>query len=142
MEDNKTYSPEIQSFKLNDDKGVINLVAALFVSPIRFVVRVMHNICVLPANLLKEYAEGLKSVGFIMLAVGIIDLILYSRWPLLVSQVLVIILAFSLKKKSSRAISIAAKRDSVDIDYSKIEEILNTVYDRIDNAIGKDDSNE
>lgn len=140
MEDNKTYSPEIKSFSL-DDKGAINLVAALFVSPIRFVVRVMHNICVLPANLLKDYANGLQLVGFVMLAIGVIDFVLYRRWPLLVSQIPVIMLASSLKKKASKAVSIAAKKDSVDIDYSKVEEILNTVYDRVDNAIGKDDNN-
>ena len=140
MEDNKTYSPEIKSFSL-DDKGAINLVAALFVSPIRFVVRVMHNICVLPANLLKDYAEGLQLVGFVMLAIGVIDFVLYRRWPLLVSQIPVIMLASSLKKKASKAVSIAAKKDSVDIDYSKVEEILNTVYDRVDNAIGKDGNN-
>lgn len=140
MEDNKTYSPEIKSFSL-DDKGAVNLVAALFVSPIRFVVRVMHNICVLPANLLKDYANGLQLVGFVMLAIGVIDFVLYRRWPLLVSQIPVIMLASSLKKKASKAVSIAAKKDSVDIDYSKVEEILNTVYDRVDNAIGKDDNN-
>lgn len=133
----KVYSPDLQTFELEGPSGVFGTVASVLVGPIRLVMRCAHNIMILPANLLASYAEGLLIVSAIMLTVGVFDFLLLGKWPLLVSQVPLIILAVKLKASASKAVVKAQEKAEVEIDTEKVEELCNTIYDEIDAALGK-----
>ena len=133
----KVYSPDLQTFELEGPSGLFGTVASVLVGPIRLVMRCSHNIMVLPANLLASYAEGLLIVSSLLLVVGIFDFLFLGKWPLLVSQVPLIILAVKLKASASKAVIKAQEKVEVEIDTKKVEELCNTLYDEIDAALGK-----
>lgn len=138
--DKKTYATDIQSFDLDGNQSILNIVASVVVAPIRLVMKVLHNICILPAELMCSYAEGLLFVSSVLSVLGVLDLVIYRRWPLLISQLPLVFVSLRLRRKARVSAQAARDKKTVDIDYAKIEEKLNTVYDRIDTSIGKDDN--
>lgn len=139
----KVYSPDLQTFELEGPSGVFGTLASILVGPIRLLLRVMHNIMILPANLLASYADGLFVVGALMLGAGVFDFIVYHKWPLLVSQIPVMILAIKLKAGASKAVASSLEKTEVEIDVEQVEELCNSITDELDAIVGKEsDSNE
>lgn len=134
----KVYSPDIQSYSFEGSSGVFGTIASFIVGPIRFVVRVTHNICILPADLLYSYAGGLMLVGGIVCSIGVLDFVVFHKWPLLVSQIPVIILAWWLRKTSSQAVQRSEEKTDVEIDTKQIEDLCSGIYDEINSELGKD----
>lgn len=134
----KVYSPDITPYSMEGKSGVFGTLISLFVAPIRIVSRVMHNIFVLPANLVKDYANSLLVVGIVLEIIGVIDLLLFQKWPLCVSQVPVIWYALQLKNQAAKSVIVATKKREVDIDTEEVEELCNTIYKELDNIIKED----
>lgn len=134
----KVYSPDLQTFELEGPSGVFGTLASVLVGPIRLLMRVMHNIMILPANLLASYADGLFIVGALMLGAGVFDLLVYGKWPLLVSQIPVMILAVKLKAGASKAVKSSTEKTEVEIDVEKVEELCNSITAELDSIIGKE----
>lgn len=133
---NKVYSPDLQTFELEGPTGIFGTLASVVVGPIRLLLRVMHNIVILPAALLESYASGLLIVSVILLVTGIVDIIVFKKWPLLVSQIPAVLLAVRLKQKASRGVQLAKAKVEVEIDDEQINELCNGIYDKLDAAIG------
>lgn len=133
----KVYSPDIEPFSLEGELGLFNSISSIFVGPIRLLIHIPHNIMILPANLLEEYAMGLLIVGSILLLLGIFDYLLFKKWVLFASQIPVIFVALSFKKKASFAVEKNNTPREVDIDYAEVKDVCMTVYDEIDSALGK-----
>lgn len=133
----KVYSPDLETFELEGPSGVFGTVASIVVGPVRMIMRVMHNIVILPAELLASYAEGLLIVGCAMMAVGIFDFLVFHKWPILISQIPVIFLSLKLKAKATEAVVKSKEKTEVEIDTEKVEELCSSVYEEIDAALGK-----
>ena len=134
----KVYSPDLRTFSLEGKSAIFGTVASIFVGPIRIILRVLHNIMILPANLMKDYANSLFIVGIVFGVIGVVDFILFSKWPLIISQVPVIGLAIILKRTASKSIAISEEKREVEIDMKAVEDLCNTIYSEIDSAIGKE----
>ncbi len=136
----KVYSPDITPYSMEGADGVYNTISSILIGPIRLLIRVPHNIMILPANLLDSYATGLLQVGAIMGLLGVIDYIIFHKWPLLVSQIPVLFIAYSMKKKASHAVRKSDELREVDINFQEVKDMCETVYTELDNALGKGDS--
>lgn len=137
----KVYSPDLVPYEFSGASGLFSTIASIIVGPIRLLLRVVHNIMILPAGMMASYAEGLLIIGAMVGVIGVIDFILRGRWPLLVSQIPVILLAVKLKATASRATEIALIKSEVEIDTDKVEELCNGIVPELDAIIGKDESN-
>lgn len=136
--DRKVYSPDIQVYSLEGSQGIFRVLASIVVAPIRIVTRVMHNVGILPANLMHQYSIALYVVGGIMAGVGFLDLIFMEKWPLLVSQIPVFYLAYRLNYQAKRAIFASQKKREVDIDTDAVEALVDKVYDELDSVFKED----
>lgn len=124
----KVYSPDITPYSLEGRSGVFGTLVSIFVGPVRIVSRVTHNILVLPANLRLDYANSLITVGFGMLGLGVVDLTLYKKWPLIVSQIPILYYAFRLRKQARKSVTVATQKREVDIDVKEVEVLCNTIF--------------
>lgn len=138
----KVYSPDLQTFELDGPTGVFGVVAALLVGPLRLITRVVHNVMILPADLLASYASGLFVVGAIMTVIGAIDLVFYRRWPMLVSQIVVLGLAIMLKSKARVASEKADVKAEIEIDDKKVEDLCNSLVPQLDAIIKESAEND
>lgn len=135
--DPKVYSPDIKPFSMEGKSGIIGLVTSLIVGPIRVTSRVMHNIGILPANLMQEYSKGLFVCCGFMSTVGILELIFAHKWPLIVSQIPVAYLAYRLKYISERSVTLSQEKREVSIDEEKVESLVNEIYSEIKEELNK-----
>lgn len=131
----KVYSPDLGVFSLEGRSGVFGTLASIIVAPIRISTRVVHNVFSLPANLAYDYSNALLITSVVMLVMGIVDLFLYKKWPLLVSQIPAIYYATRLKKRAMKSKAKAEEERIVDINVQEIEELCNTVYTELNEAI-------
>ena len=138
----KVYSPDVSNYELDGETTVFKTASSLLVGPVRIVSRVMHNIMILPANLLASYAQGLLMVSAVMFLLGVVDYIVFQKWPLLISQVPAMLLALHLSKKAKRAIEVAQDKREVDINDAEVVEMCNGIYDELDAVIGEKFSDE
>ena len=136
----KLYSPDIKVFSFDGPSGIFNIMSSLLVGPLRVIMRVMHNITLLPATLLEDYANTLMITGGALTLLGVLDLIVFGKWPLVVSQIPVLCLAWYLKSKSNRSIVAHRERREVVIDEEALKSICESVYDKIDAEIGESNS--
>ena len=134
----KVYSPDLKTISFEGLTGVFNIIGSVVTAPVRLLLRVVHNIVILPADLMLSYAESLFLVGVVLEIIGIFDFFILHKWVLLVSQVPVIILAVKLKSSASRSVTIARQKTEVEIDTEKIEELCNEISTELD-AIVKED---
>lgn len=134
----KVYSPDLQTYELEGTTGLFGTIASLVVGPIRIVSRVMHNIMILPANLLDDYARGLLVISILFTGLGLADLIVFRKWPLVVSQIPVLIIAAVLRQRTSKAAIVAAQKREVEIDDEQVQELANSLYRELDIVIGKE----
>ena len=128
----KYYSPDIVPYSLEGRSGVFGTLSSIAVAPIRLVSRVMHNIQILPAPLLKDYAESLLLVGGALLIIGIIDWFVFNKWPLMVSQVPVLILAFVFRSRAIASAAQAEEKREVDINVEQVESLCSEIYGELD----------
>ena len=101
----------------------------------RSVSRVMHNIFVMPANIQDEFAEGLFVVALLTSILGVVDLVLYHKWVLLVSQLPLFPVAYYVRKKALTAKEVAKSKRTVEIDYDQVEELVSTVYNDLNKIV-------
>lgn len=134
-EEGKVYSPDIHPYSFEGRSGVFGTLSSIVVAPIRVITRVVHDIFILPANLLEEYAKSLMLVSIILLVIGLFDFFVYKKWPLVVSQLPAIYYAYILKRQASKSTQLALKKRTVDINTDNVEELCNTVFDELNKAI-------
>ena len=132
----KIYSPDLKTFDLEGSSGVFNTLSSIIVGPVRIVTRVMHNIMILPPNLLQAYTRSLQIVGCIMAIFGVVDLVVFRKWPLLVSQIPVVIVATRVNKQASKASAKTRKKHKVEIHYEEVQTLCESIYDEINGKIG------
>lgn len=135
MDNDKVYSPDITHYGLEGMSGVVNTISSIMVAPIRLSMRVMHNIFVLPANLQSAYAESLLFVCFAMCIFGVVDLFLFGKWVLLVSQLPLVIYAIRLKSQAKISVNVFERKQEVEINIDEVESLCNTVYDELDTVL-------
>ena len=140
--ENKVYSPDMQVYEFEGKTGLFGTIASIVVGPIRLIMRVLGNIMVLPTRLMLSYSEGLLIVSGILLFIGAIDIIVYGKWPLLVSQIPALILALRLRAKSISLTKTIDVKPEVQIDTKQVEDLCNNAIAELDTIIGKDDSDD
>ncbi len=131
----KVYSPDIKPYSFEGRSGVFGTLLSFIVAPIRITTRVMHTIFILPANMQETYANGLFWVSAIMLVLGLADLVLYHKWPLVVSQIPCLYYAVKLKGQASLSTQKAQAKREVDINFDEVETLCNTVYDDLEKIV-------
>lgn len=131
----KVYSPDITPYSMEGKSGIFGTLLSIIVAPIRLLSRIMHNVFVLSAEMQGEYASGLFIVGTVMAALGLLDLLIYQKWPLLVSQVPVLYYAVRLKVQAQRSTIVAQEKREVDMQYEKVEELVNTIYNDLNKIL-------
>lgn len=134
----KVYSPDLQTFELDGPTGAYGMIASLFVGPLRLLTRVVHNVMILPADLLSSYASGLFVTSSVLLVIGIIDLVLYHKWPLVVSQIPVLAISVYLSNKAKAAVVKANVKAEVEIDDEQVEELCNSLIPELDKIMEGD----
>lgn len=131
----KVYSPDIKPYSMEGRSGIFGTLLSFVVAPIRLLTRVMHNIFILPANLIEPYADALLMVSGAMLVIGVLDFFLYQKWPLSVSQLPAIYYASILKKQARKSTQIALEKREVDIDTEQVQTLCNTIFDELNDII-------
>lgn len=136
MADNrKVYSPDITSFKFEGSEGISKIVSYVLVAPFRIVSRVMHNIFILPANLEGQFADGLFVIAGIMTVLGLVDLIAFHKWVLLVSQLPLFPLGYKMRQSSAIAMEQQEEENIIDVDKQEVRRQALEVYDELDKII-------
>lgn len=138
----KVYSPDLQTFSLEGRSGIFGTIASIVVGPIRLLSRVSHNIMILPAGLLGSYAEGLLFVGVVVTLLGVVDLVFFRKWPLLVSQLPVLLAAVHFKAKARKAVVIAETKHEVEIDNAQVEDLCDQIFTELDAKLGMEEQHE
>lgn len=131
----KVYSPDIHPYSFEGSSGLLNTISYLIVAPFRLVSRVMHNIFVMPANIQDEFAEGLFVVALLTSILGVVDLVFYHKWVLLISQLPLFPVAYYVRKKALAAKEVAKSKRTVEIDYDQVEELVSTVYNDLNKIV-------
>lgn len=134
----KVYAPDIQTFELDGPPGVFGTIASIVAGPVRIVSRVMHSMLVLPAKLLKSYGDGLLLTGAVLGVLGILDLVLYAKWPLAVSQIPVVFAGLWYRNKAAQCLPEDAPKREVEIDNEQVNELVNSIYSELDLVLGKE----
>lgn len=135
----KVYSPDIDNYSFEGRSGIFGTISAVFVAPVRLIHRVTHNIVILPASMLGSYANGLLMTSITLFVIGIFDYLFYDKWPLFVSQVPVLVVALYLKKMSNRVSTDVEEKREIYIDNVAVEQLCDTVTERLDKIIGKEE---
>lgn len=133
----KVYSPDLSNFELEGPSGVFGTIASFVTGPIRLVTRVFHNIPILPADLQKEYFNSLLFTSVAVTLIGVVDFVVYRKWPLLLSQLPLIFLSIKQSNKAARVLSQAQVKREVDIDQQQVAELCESVYDKIEDELKK-----
>lgn len=128
----KVYSPDIKPYSMEGKGGLLRTISYIIVAPIRLVSRVMHNIFVMPANIQDEFAEGLMVVAGLTAILGLVDLIVFKKWVLLVSQLPLFPIAYKVRKDALSAKVVAKEKPVVDIDKAEVAALATTVYDDLE----------
>lgn len=131
----KVYSPDIKPYSMEGLSGIFGTLLSFIIAPIRITTRVMHMIFILPADLQEEYANALLKTSVVLAVIGVVDLILWKRWPLFVSQIPAIYYAYRLRKQARKSTMVSQEKREVDIDFDQVEELCNTIYDDLDQIV-------
>lgn len=131
----KVYSPDIVPYSFEGKGWALGTFASIVVAPIRLVSRVMHNVFIMPAGLMADYAEGLLIVAGATALLGLADLLLFHKWVLLFSQLPLFPVALRLRKSAVKAEKLSKEQRIVDMDEVQVEELLETVYDELEKVI-------
>ncbi len=131
----KVYSPDIRPYSFEGKGGLLSTISYTIVAPIRLVSRIMHNIFVMPANIQDEFAEGLMVVAGCTAVLGLIDLILYGKWLLLVTQLPLFPIAYKIRQRALSSKAAAREKRTVDIDIAQVTKLSNSVFDDLDKIL-------
>lgn len=134
----KVYTPDLQTYELEGPTGIFGTVASILVGPLRLVLRVVHNIMILPAHLLRVYAEGLFIASSTFAVIGLLYWIFTGRWFLFVSELPMIGVAFLINKRALNAMQVAEEKRKVEINTKQVEELCNSIYEELDAAQGEE----
>lgn len=129
------YSPDVQVFSFEGYGGLFSILSSILVAPIRCTFRVMHNIALLPAPLLKKYSISLMVCSVILFIVGAIDYLAFYKWPMLAAEAVSITIAAIMYGVSRHHEELGDNKRVVDIDTERIEAELNALYDELDKAV-------
>ena len=139
------YSPDLQTFDLSGNRGLLSTASSFIVGPIRLVIRVTTNLFMLPSHLVGTYANSLVITSAVFTILGAIDLLMFRKWPLIVSQVIPWVVAFKLKllarvHKSDDPMP----KHNIDIDVNALNNYCNQIEGELNAALGwqKEDINE
>lgn len=135
----KVYSPDVTPYSFEGESYFLGTVLSFLVAPIRLITRVMHNIFILSADLQIGYANSLLIVSCAMTAIAVVDAMLYNKWPLLVSQPPLILLALWLRKRAKQSASLAEAKRVIEIDDAVVEERCEQALDEINKILGSED---
>lgn len=133
--DDLVYSTDIQVTDLEGSNALVHSIAAIAFAPIRILLKVLHNIMILPADLMLIYAESLLMISSIMLGIGILNLFFNRSVLLLLCEIPVVLLSLLWKRKASTSVVVSNKRNVISIDTNAIEDVCNSVYDKINNSL-------
>lgn len=135
------YSPDLQTFDLAGDRGLLSTIASFIVGPIRLTIRVTTNIFLLPAELKGKYANSLLLTGIFLELLGLVDLLVYKKWPLFVSQIPVIAMAIQMRlsAKQHHDDVITAKKE-INVDTDALNDYCNTLEKELDTALGNEEN--
>lgn len=131
----KVYSPDIEPYSFEGKNGILGTISYIIVAPIRLVSRVMHNIFVMPADLQVDFAEGLFVVAGAVSLLGLVDLLVWHKWVMLVSQLPLFPFAYKLRQSAIKSRGLAKKKRIVDVDKEQVGELMETIYDELDKII-------
>lgn len=132
----KVYSPDLQTFELEGASGVFGTLASIIVGPIRIMTRVTHNIFVMPATLQVSYANSLLVISALLALVGLFEILVFRKWPLLVSQIPALLVALKLRISANRATVKSKEKREVHIDREQVTELCESLYTELDNITG------
>ena len=131
----KVYSPDITPYKFEGNSLIFGTILSFVVAPIRLLSRVMRNVFILPADMRESYAKSLLIVSGILGVIGIVDLMIYGKWPLVASQIFTFLYALRLKGQAALSKQRAQEKREVNIDTGQIEDMCSAIYDTLDNII-------
>ena len=131
----KVYSPDIHAYSMEGRSGIFGTLLSFIVAPFRVITRIMHNIFILPANLLNDYADALMLTSIVLGLIGILDLVIYKKWSLLLSQFPALYYANVVKKQAKKSTQLALEKREVDIDNEQVEALCNTVFQELNEVI-------
>ena len=133
----KVYSPDLSNFELSGPTGVFGTIASIVTGPVRLVTRVLHNIPILPADLLKEYYQSLFITSTTLACVGLVDLVFYNKWLLFVVQIPLIGISLTQPKKINKILKAASVKHEVEFDSQRVADMCEKVYDDIEKELEK-----
>lgn len=134
------YSPDLQTYDLAGSRGLLSTVSSFIIGPIRLVSRVSTNIAVLPLSLAEAYGNSLLLVGTLFAAIGLVDLLVFKKWPLIVSQLPVIAYGLHLRVYSKRSTIKAREKREVVVDTATLNNFCNTTEAEIASALGNEEN--
>lgn len=134
----KVYSPDVTPYSFEGRSYFFGTLVSFVVAPIRLLSRVMHNIFILPANLQEGYASALLLVSGVLMALGVLDLFIFHKWPLLVSQIPALLYAMRLRRHANLSQRAAADLRKVEIDEEAVEEAAGEIYDEFSKILEDD----
>lgn len=135
----KVYSPDIIPYSFEGESYFFGTVLSFLVAPIRIVTRVTHNIFILPAQLQEGYANTLLLISGVLLGIGVVDVIFANKWPLLVSECIVLIYALWLRRNAHNSVKVFGAKREVALDEDAISEVCSEVYDDLNKIIGSEE---
>lgn len=138
----KVYSPDITPYSFEGKSYFFGTLLSIIVAPIRLLSRVMHNIFILPANLQKGYAQSLIWVSGALIGIGVLDLLIYRKWPLVVSAIPALIYGLRLKRQALDSEVVARELRHIEIDDEQVEEAANSVYTSLQEILKDGDKDE
>lgn len=134
------YSQDLVTFDIDGNHSLIFTIISVIISPIRLIMRSVHNIVIMPDTLKLHYYEELLKISAILAAIGLIDLVVYHKWVLIISQIPVIL--YSLKRIPSLKI-IEEKEEvelqEIEIDTKKVEVECNKIFDILDDILQQEE---
>jgi len=138
----KTYSPDIAVYSFEETSAIYKTISSVLIGPLRLVMRVLHNIPLLPPKLFREYVNGLFIVILAFSVVGFIDYVFFNHWPLLVSQAISLVIAWWLKSKCHNGPDAEEEMREVEIDLDQVDKCCNQIYKRLDAIVGDEEGKE
>lgn len=123
--------------QLNADKSW-KRVLMIAVDPLMFIIKMTTHIAIMSAKEREVFLKNMLVTSIIFEVIGVIDLVFYHRWPLVVAQIPVIIYVLRARDKVSIAIERDAVVEQVKIDTEQVEKLGMTIYDDLDRIVAED----
>lgn len=123
--------------QLNADKSW-KRVLMIAADPLMFIIKMTTHIAIMSAKEREVFLKNLLITSIIFEVIGVIDLVFYHRWPLVVAQIPIILYVLRARDKVSIAIERDAVVEQVKIDTEQVEKLGMTIYDDLDKIVAED----